>query len=54
MVFVQVEVGGKGKGREQFKGVTVGRKLVFAHLDVPTKGRDVSVITVPPAITRSA
>lgn len=26
-----VEVGGRGKGREQFKGVEVDRKLVFAH-----------------------
>ncbi len=26
-----VEVGGKGKGRSQFKGVSVERKLVFAH-----------------------
>ena len=30
-----VEVGGKGKGREQFKGINVDRKLVFAHTDVP-------------------
>ena len=34
-----VEVGGKGKGRQQFKGVTVDRKLVFAHADVPERGR---------------
>jgi len=34
-----VEIGGKGKGREQFKGVKVGRKLVFAHTDVPVQGR---------------
>lgn len=26
-----IEVGGKGKGRSQFKGVTVARKLIFAH-----------------------
>ena len=26
-----IEVGGKGKGRSQFKGVTVDRKLVFVH-----------------------
>ncbi|MEN8148860.1 MAG: AAA family ATPase [Planctomycetota bacterium] len=26
-----VEVGGKGRGRSQFKGVTVDRKLVFVH-----------------------
>jgi hypothetical protein len=34
-----VEVGGRGKGREQFKGVTVDRKLVFAHSDVPEGNR---------------
>ncbi len=34
-----VEIGGKGKGREQFKGVTVDRKLIFAHTDVPERGR---------------
>jgi len=34
-----VEVGGRGKGREQFKGVAVGRKLVFAETDVPAGGK---------------
>lgn len=34
-----VEIGGKGKGREQFKGVKIDRKLVFAHTDAPTGGR---------------
>ena len=34
-----VEVGGKGKGREQFKGISVDRKIVFAHTDVPDSGR---------------
>jgi predicted AAA+ superfamily ATPase len=34
-----VEVGGKGKGREQFKGVKIDRKLIFAHTDVPDRGR---------------
>ncbi len=34
-----IEIGGKGKGREQFKGVTVDRKIVFAHTDVPDKKR---------------
>ena len=34
-----VEIGGKGKGREQFKGVKVDRKLVFAHTGVPDRGR---------------
>ncbi len=34
-----VEVGGKGKGREQFKGVTAYRKLIFAHTEKPEKGR---------------
>lgn len=27
------EIGGKGKGREQFKGVKVDRKVIFAHTD---------------------
>lgn len=30
-----VEIGGKGKGREQFKGIKIDRKLVLAHTDVP-------------------
>jgi hypothetical protein len=34
-----VEVGGRGKGREQFKGVEVDRKLVFAHSLVPEGSR---------------
>ncbi len=34
-----VEIGGKSKGREQFKGIKVGRKLIFAHTDIPEKGR---------------
>ncbi|NQT93500.1 MAG: ATP-binding protein [Lentisphaerae bacterium] len=34
-----VEIGGKGKGREQFKGVDIDRKLVFAHTDTPADGR---------------
>ena len=34
-----VEVGGKGKGREQFKGVEVSRKLIFAHTDAPVGRR---------------
>ena len=29
------EVGGRRKGREQFKGVEVGRKVVFAHSPTP-------------------
>lgn len=33
-----VEIGGKGKGREQFKGVKIDRKLVFAHTDEPAGG----------------
>jgi hypothetical protein len=31
-----VEVGGKGKGRQQFKGIRVGRKVVLADTDTPT------------------
>ncbi|MCF7972995.1 MAG: AAA family ATPase [Phycisphaerae bacterium] len=34
-----IEIGGKGKGREQFKGVTVDRKIIFAHQDVPENKR---------------
>ncbi len=34
-----VEIGGKGKGREQFKGVKVDRKLILAHADSPDRGR---------------
>jgi hypothetical protein len=36
---VAAEVGGRGKGRQQFKGVEVDRKLVFAHSDIPEGGR---------------
>ncbi|MBI4864462.1 MAG: ATP-binding protein [Candidatus Riflebacteria bacterium] len=32
---VVVEIGGQGKGRTQFKGVTADRKLVLAHTNVP-------------------
>jgi hypothetical protein len=34
-----VEVGGRSKGREQFKGVEVDRKLVFAHGIAPEGNR---------------
>jgi uncharacterized protein len=34
-----VEIGGPGKGRQQFKGVSIDRKIVFAHSQVPGKGR---------------
>lgn len=34
-----VEIGGKSKGREQFKGINAGRKLVFAHTDTSDRGR---------------
>ena len=34
-----VEVGGKSKGRQQFKGFKMDRKLVFAHIDTPEKSR---------------
>lgn len=33
-----VEIGGPGKGRQQFKGIEIDRKLVFAHTDIPTTG----------------
>ncbi len=34
-----VEIGGPGKGRQQFKGVAVDRKVVFTHSPIPEKGR---------------
>jgi len=34
-----VEIGGKGKGRQQFKGIEIDRKLVLAHAPVPEKDR---------------
>ena len=36
---IAIEIGGKGKGREQFKGVKVDRKIIFAHTDVPDSKR---------------
>ncbi len=34
-----VEIGGPSKGRQQFKGVHIDRKIVFAHGPLPEKGR---------------
>jgi predicted AAA+ superfamily ATPase len=34
-----IEVGGKGKGRQQFKGIQAGRKLVFADTAMPAGDR---------------
>lgn len=34
-----VEIGGPGKGREQFKGVQIDQKIVFAHSPAPAKDR---------------
>jgi len=28
---IVIEVGGKGKGREQFKGITVKKKIILSH-----------------------
>lgn len=36
---IAVEIGGRGKGREQFKGVEADHKLFFAHSDAPERGR---------------
>lgn len=36
---IAVEIGGRGKGREQFKGIQADRKIVCAHLDAPENGR---------------
>lgn len=32
--YIVVEVGGKGKGREQFKGITIEKKLILSHAAV--------------------
>lgn len=34
-----VEIGGPGKGRQQFKGIHIDRKLLFAHRPVPERGQ---------------
>ncbi len=34
-----VEIGGPGKGRQQFKGIHIDRKIVFAHRPGPHKGQ---------------
>jgi hypothetical protein len=34
-----IEIGGRGKGREQFKGVEIDQKLVFAHSPAPEAPR---------------
>jgi hypothetical protein len=34
-----VEIGGPGKGRPQFKGINLDRKIVFTHRPVPEKGQ---------------
>jgi predicted AAA+ superfamily ATPase len=34
-----IEIGGKGKGREQFKGIVADRKIVFAHSDAIDHGK---------------
>ena len=36
---IVLEVGGKGKGRSQFKGINVNRKLIFSHGDEVDKLR---------------
>lgn len=34
-----VEIGGPSKGRQQFKGVQIDRKIVFTHSPAPERGR---------------
>ena len=34
-----IEIGGPSKGRQQFKGVQIDRKIVFMHSPAPEKGR---------------
>jgi uncharacterized protein len=34
-----IEIGGKGKGRQQFKGIDIDRKLILAHTQTPKQGR---------------
>jgi hypothetical protein len=36
---VVIEIGGKGKGRQQFKGIRVGHKLILAHAVLPDEER---------------
>jgi predicted AAA+ superfamily ATPase len=36
---IAIEVGGKGKGREQFKGIKVDAKIVVADTAIPENGR---------------
>ena len=36
---IVLEVGGKGKGRSQFKGINVNRKLILSHGDEVDKLR---------------
>ena len=38
-VKLAVEIGGPSKGRQQFKGINIDRKIVFTHSPVPEKGR---------------
>jgi len=44
-----VEIGGPGKGRQQFKGIEIDRKLVFAHTDIPTAS---TIPLVPDRLSR--
>ncbi len=36
---IVIEIGGKGKGRQQFKGFTASTKLIFSHEAIPTRDR---------------
>ncbi|MBW2368630.1 MAG: ATP-binding protein [Deltaproteobacteria bacterium] len=36
---IVIEVGGKGKGREQFKGITIDKKIVLSHTPDTRSGR---------------
>ncbi len=36
---IAIEIGGPGKGRQQFKGVKIDRKIIFAHTAAPEKQR---------------
>jgi predicted AAA+ superfamily ATPase len=34
-----VEIGGPGKGRQQFKGIQIDSRIIFTHSSMPQKGR---------------
>ena len=51
-----LEVGGRGKGRRQFKGITAGRKLILAHGAEPGEGKCplslLGFLSAPPTVSQ--